>query len=98
MLVHGSQKYSAMPCDWSSDRNWILVNLIEKENKSTIALVSVKNGTIKRIKEFGSGLFNKISFPPDWKYKATQPPTAAIPEKFSCLLGYTGNSSLGIRL
>lgn len=68
MLVPGSKEYSAMPYDWSPDRNQILVNLIDKEFKSTIALVSVKDGTIKRIKEFGSGLFNKISFSPDGKY------------------------------
>lgn len=67
LLVQGSEKNSATPYDWSPDNKWILVHLFRNDT-STIALVSIKDGSIKKIKDFGVGLFNKISFSPDGKY------------------------------
>ena len=67
LLVKGSADKSAFPYDWSPDGKWILTRLTEN-GTNKIALVSVKDGSIKVIKDIGENWCNKISFSPDGKY------------------------------
>lgn len=67
ILIKGTQNLYIKPYDWSPDGKWILSAMGDKEG-GKIVLVSVKDGSIKLIKNIGNRSCNKISFSPDGRH------------------------------
>ncbi len=65
-----SKEFWITPRDWSSDGQQIAAHLLRKDGTAVIGVVSVKDGSLRSLKEVHSTGIRKISFSPDSRYLA----------------------------
>jgi Tol biopolymer transport system component len=70
-VLYGDESVTWLaPYDWSPDGENILAYLTGEERGNEIVLVSAKDGAVRVVKTFDSGVLGRLSFAPDGRYIA----------------------------